>query len=60
VGEKFDKATTTPISAGGFFSMQSSHAHYVYFTEPTIVQVHSGSPATFHYINPADDPSGKR
>src|SRR5580698_8887342 len=60
MGEKFDKSTTTPISAGGFFSMPGGHPHYVYFTEPTIVQVHSGSPGTFHYINPADDPSNKR
>jgi hypothetical protein len=60
MGEKFDKATTTPISAGGFFSMPGGHAHYVYFTEPTIVQVHSGGPSTFHYINPADDPSKSR
>ncbi len=60
MGEKFDKTTTTPISAGGFFSMPGGHPHYVYFTEPTIVQVHSGSPGTFHYINPADDPSKKQ
>ncbi len=40
--------------------MLGNHAHYVYFTEPTIVQVHSGSPATLHYINPADDPSKKK
>ena len=60
MGAKFDKATTTPISAGGFFSMPGNHAHYVYFTEPTTVQVHSSSPGTFHYINPADDPSKKK
>src|SRR3984957_12711686 len=60
MGEKFDKATTTPISAGGFFSMPGNHAHYVYFTGPTIVQVHSGSPSTLHYVNSADDPSKKK
>ena len=60
MGEKFDKATTTPISAGGFFSMPGHHAHYVYFTEPTIVQIHSDGPSTLHYINPADDPSQKK
>jgi len=60
MGDKFDEAMATPISAGGFFSMPGNHSHYIYFTEPTIVQVHSSDPSTFHYVNPADAPKPRK
>jgi hypothetical protein len=30
-------------------------AHFVWFTEPTILQVHGVGPVAIDYINPADD-----
>jgi hypothetical protein len=31
-------------------------AHYAWFTEPTVFQVHGVGPWGVTYVNPADDP----
>jgi quercetin dioxygenase-like cupin family protein len=56
MGEKFDEATGTALKAGGFAKAPKGMAHYAWFTEPTVVQVHGVGPTAISYINPADDP----
>ena len=59
MGEKFDEAKGTVLATGGFAKLPPGMAHYVWFTEPTILQVHGVGPFGITYVNPADDPSRK-
>jgi quercetin dioxygenase-like cupin family protein len=59
MGEKFDEAKGTDLPAGGFAKLPPGMAHYVWFTEPTILQLHGTGPFSITYVNPADDPSKK-
>ena len=56
MGEKLDEAKGTALTAGGFARVLPGMAHYAWFTEPTIVQVHGVGPTGITYVNPADDP----
>src|SRR6266567_4459291 len=56
MGEKFDEAKGTALKPGGYFKASKGMAHYAWFTEPTIIQVHGVGPTGINYINPADDP----
>ena len=56
MGDKFDESKGTALKAGGFFKSPSGMAHYAWFTEPTVFQVHGVGPWGVIYVNPADDP----
>lgn len=57
MGEKFDDTKGQAVKAGGFMSMPKGMAHYAWFSEPSLIQVHGEGPFTLTYVNPADDPS---
>lgn len=59
MGEKFDEAKGTALRTGGFAKLPPGTAHYVWFTEPTVLQLHGAGPFSITYVNPADDPSKK-
>ena len=59
MGNKFDETKGTALKAGGFAKLPPGAAHYVWFTEPTILQLHGIGPFGITYVNPADDPSKK-
>jgi quercetin dioxygenase-like cupin family protein len=56
MGKAADEAAAEDLEAGSFFAMPPGMAHYVYVTEPTIVQLNSIGPWKLNYIDPADDP----
>ena len=56
MGEKFDESKGTALKAGGFLKAPRGMAHYAWFTEPTVFQVHGVGPWGITYVNPADDP----
>ncbi len=56
MGEKFDEAKSAAVKAGGFAVAQKGMAHYAWFSEPTVIQVHGVGPFGITYVNPADDP----
>ncbi|HTV37666.1 MAG TPA: cupin domain-containing protein [Xanthobacteraceae bacterium] len=56
MGDKFDQSKGTAVKAGGFLKNPSGMAHYAWFTEPTVFQVHGVGPWGVSYVNPADDP----
>lgn len=60
MGEKFDESKAAALPAGGFAKLPPGMAHYVWFTEPTILQLHGIGPFSIAYVNPADDPSKKK
>lgn len=56
IGEKLDKATATPLSAGSVAIMQPRTNHFGWTDEETIIQLHGVGPWAINYVNPADDP----
>lgn len=56
MGSKVDRASTQPLSAGGFMAMPPQVAHYVYVDEETVLQITSVGPWASDYVNPKDDP----
>jgi quercetin dioxygenase-like cupin family protein len=56
MGDKFEESKGTALKAGGFFKAPRGMAHYAWFTESTVFQVHGIGPWGITYVNPADDP----
>ena len=56
MGEHADKSKTTTLPAGSFFALPPGMAHFVFFDEPTEIQISTNGPWGLTYINPKDDP----
>lgn len=56
VGEDFDEAQTTPLTAGGFFSMTSGSPIFSYMTGETVLQLSTSGPWGFDLVHPEDTP----
>ena len=56
MGEQADKGSTTTLPAGSFFALPPGMAHFVYFDEPTEIQISTIGPWGLTYVNPMDDP----
>ena len=48
-----------PIKTGSFAKAPKGMAHYAWFPEETIIQIHGLGPSGVTYVNPADDPRDK-
>lgn len=60
MGDQFDATKMASFEAGSFAYLDPSMHHYAMTSGETVIQIHGMSPAKFNYINPADDPSGKK
>jgi len=60
MGDKFDASKMASFGAGSFAYLDPSMHHYAMASGETVIQIHGMSPAKINYINPADDPSGKK
>jgi quercetin dioxygenase-like cupin family protein len=60
MGEKFDRAKTRPMPAGSFGFWPVGMRHFAYAEGETVLQLHGKGPWTITYVNPADDPRGKK
>jgi quercetin dioxygenase-like cupin family protein len=60
MGDKFDANKMMTFGAGSFAYLDPSMHHYAMASVATVIQIHGMSPVKFNYINPADDPSGKK
>jgi quercetin dioxygenase-like cupin family protein len=56
MGDKLDEKKGDALKAGGFALQPKGMAHYAWFTEDTIIQVHGMGPGGITYVNPSDDP----
>ena len=56
MGEKFDDSKGPNLKAGGFAKAPKGMAHYAWFPEDAIIQIHGLGPSGITYVNPADDP----
>ncbi|HEX2061171.1 MAG TPA: cupin domain-containing protein [Thermoanaerobaculia bacterium] len=55
-GDKFDKSKITTLKTGGYSHVGKGMAHYAYFAEETVIQLHGTGPQGITYVNPNDDP----
>jgi mannose-6-phosphate isomerase-like protein (cupin superfamily) len=60
MGDQFDASKMMSFGAGSFAYMDPSMHHYAMASGETVIQIHGMSPVKFNYINPTDDPSGKK
>jgi mannose-6-phosphate isomerase-like protein (cupin superfamily) len=60
MGDQFDAGKMMSFGAGSFAYLDPTVHHYAAASGETVIQIHGMSPAKFNYINPADDPSGKK
>ena len=60
MGDQFDASKMTSFGAGSFAYLDPTMHRYAAASGETVIQVHGMSPVQFNYINPADDPSGKK
>ena len=60
MGDKFDASKMASFGSGSFAYLDPSMHHYAMASGETVIQIHGMSPAKVNYINPADDPSGKK
>jgi len=60
MGDQFDATKMMSFAAGSFAYLDPSMHHYAMASGATVIQIHGMSPVKFNYINPADDPSGKK
>ena len=60
MGDQFDAGKMMSFGAGSFAYLDPSMHHYAAASGETVIQIHGASPVKFNYINPADDPSGKK
>jgi quercetin dioxygenase-like cupin family protein len=58
-GPKLDKSKGTSVKAGGYSFVGKGMAHYAWFTEDTVLQLHGVGPQGVTYVDPADDPRNK-
>lgn len=56
MGDVFDKAKGTTITAGGFAVMPATMRHWAWAEGEVVMQVHGNGPFSITYVNPADDP----
>ena len=60
MGDKFDRAKTQPMAAGSFGFWPIGMRHFAYTEGETVLQLHGKGPWTITYVNPADDPRGRK
>jgi hypothetical protein len=60
MGEKFERAKTQPMPAGSFGFWPIGMRHFAYTEGETVLQLHGKGPWTITYVNPADDPRGRK
>ncbi len=60
MGDKFDASKMMTFGSGSFAYLDPSMHHYAMASVATVIQIHGMSPLKVNYINPADDPSGKK
>lgn len=59
-GDKMDASQAHALKAGGFHYLPGKAHHFAFSKVPTVVQIHGMGPLDINYLDPKDDPSGKR
>lgn len=56
VGDELDRSQGKALTTGGFTLLPEGVEHYIWTSEPTVVQVHSDDTWGITYVDPANDP----
>ncbi len=59
MGETVDPSKAQGVPAGGLYTFSPGMAHFVTADDDTIIQINTGGPWVFSYVNPKDDPRQK-
>jgi len=60
MGDKYEESKMSDFASGSFAYLDPSMHHFARASGETVVQVHGMSPLQVIYINPEDDPSGRK
>jgi hypothetical protein len=60
MGDKLDRSNVGSLTKGYHVTMAAGMNHYVFTTDPIEVQVSGAGPFQIIYVDPADDPRGKK
>jgi hypothetical protein len=61
LGERFDDSGGMALEAGSMMLMQPETRHFAWTgNEQTVIQLHGTGPWAIHYVDPSDDPRGRR
>jgi mannose-6-phosphate isomerase-like protein (cupin superfamily) len=56
VGDTLNIKQAESVKAGSFIFMPADMSHFVYVSDPTIIELHAKGPWAINYVNPLDDP----
>ncbi len=59
-GAQFDESKLKRLPAGSIYSEVAGQNHFAMTKEPVIVEITGYGPSGVNYVDPADDPSGKK
>jgi len=59
-GDKFDESKLKRLPAGSIYSEVAGQNHFAMTKEPVIVEITGYGPSGVTYVDPANDPSGKK
>jgi len=60
LGDKLDSKATKPMTAGSFVVMPKGTHHFAWTKGETILQIYAIGPWGLIYVNPEDDPRGRK
>ena len=60
MGDRFVESEMMTFPAGSFAYLDPSMHHFAMASGEVVVQIHGMSPVQFNYVDPKDDPSGKK
>jgi ketosteroid isomerase-like protein len=60
MGDTFDESKMENVASGGFTSVPADMHHFFMAKTAATIQVHGMGPFGITYVNPADDPRGKK
>jgi hypothetical protein len=60
MGDRFDESSMLTFPAGSFAFLDPDMHHYAMASGEVTVQIHGMAPVQFNYVNPNDDPSGRK
>jgi quercetin dioxygenase-like cupin family protein len=60
MGDVLDEEKSKVLKAGGYGVAQANMHHFAWTKTGAVVQVHMMGPFKITYVNPADDPAGKK
>lgn len=59
-GDAIDESKAMALQTGGYTAIPAKSHHYAFSKDKCVIQINGEGPFEINYINPADDPRGKK